>query len=136
MQNPRKHMLPFGEVHYTVERYFASHIFLSWFLEAMKLQLEAEEARSENKYGNGGDDIKDAGIREVGKLGDADEMLVESRSLGACRLYSLSPSSLKSLLYRTLCSDSVEHIHDSQKPWRCNAPPSRERGFAYLCLFL
>ncbi|VDM17108.1 unnamed protein product, partial [Hydatigera taeniaeformis] len=100
-------------------------IRLGWFLEAMKLQLEAEEARSEAKHGDSDVNSRDAGIRDLGKPGDTAETLVKARSLGACHLYSLSPSSLKSLLYRTLCSDSVEHIHNSQKSWRCNTSPSR-----------
>ncbi|CDI98216.1 phosphorylase b kinase regulatory [Echinococcus multilocularis] len=103
-------------------------IRLGWLLEAMKLQLEAEEARSATKCDDGNRNGKCNGIGEAGQLGDAAETLTEARSLGACRLYSLSPSSLKSLLYRTLCSDSMEHSHNSHCPWRRSSPHLREES--------
>uniref|UniRef100_A0A5K3EN75 Phosphorylase b kinase regulatory subunit n=2 Tax=Mesocestoides corti TaxID=53468 RepID=A0A5K3EN75_MESCO len=75
-------------------------IRLGWFLEAMKLQLEAEEAREADGQCEGVDAMS-SGPEVVSQCG---------RSLGACRLQSLSPSSLKSLLYRTLCAGNLEHM--------------------------
>ncbi|BHF72293.1 hypothetical protein SprV_0401535700 [Sparganum proliferum] len=66
-------------------------IRLGWFLEAMKLLLEAEEALR-------GHTVPAAPAGEGTELSS-----LSSRSLGACRLHSLAPSYLKSLLHRTLC---------------------------------
>uniref|UniRef100_A0A0X3PN91 Phosphorylase b kinase regulatory subunit n=1 Tax=Schistocephalus solidus TaxID=70667 RepID=A0A0X3PN91_SCHSO len=84
-------------------------IRLGWFLEAMKLQLEAEEVPRGKNFSPppGGD--------------DPEQNLTSTRSLGACRLHSLAPSYLKGLLHRTLhlslCdveNTSIRHRHSSR----------------------
>nr|VZI30350.1 unnamed protein product [Spirometra erinaceieuropaei] len=66
-------------------------IRLGWFLEAMKLQLEAEEVLR-------GHTVPTPPAGEGTELSS-----MSSRSLGACQLHSLAPSYLKGLLHRTLC---------------------------------
>ncbi|KAM7535495.1 hypothetical protein Aperf_G00000092020 [Anoplocephala perfoliata] len=97
-------------------------IRLGWFLEAMKLRLEAEEARAMEAQGDGD---------EGGTLGSSsasnENHIAETRSLGACRLQSLSPSNLKSLLYRTLCSDGFEYPTSHGRQRKRNISESRGR---------
>lgn len=83
----------------------------------MKLHLEAEEAH----------DGEEGGSLET--LISYKNQITDTPSLGACRLQSLSPSNLKSLLYRTLCSDDFEYptSHDRQR--KCHASQSRDGRF-------
>ncbi|KAM3176771.1 hypothetical protein ACTXT7_005839 [Hymenolepis weldensis] len=94
-------------------------IRLGWFLEAMKLQLEAEESRATGER---------VDVRKVETQASNEAHVAEARSLGACRLQSLSPSSLKSLLHRTLCSENLEHTPPHGRQKRFNASPSREQS--------
>ncbi|VDL11713.1 unnamed protein product [Hymenolepis diminuta] len=90
-----------------------------WFLEAMKLHLEAEESRASGER---------VDVRKIETQASNEAYVAEARSLGACRLQSLSPSSLKSLLHRTLCSENLEHTPPHGRQKRFNTPHSREQS--------
>lgn len=98
-----------------------------WFLEAMKLHLEVEESRASGER---------VDVRKVETQASNEAHVAEARSLGACRLQSLSPSSLKSLLHRTLSSEYLEHtpLHGRQR--RFTNSQSRERKYFPLIVML
>ena len=96
----------------------------SWFLEAMKLHLEAEEARAHG--------AEASPPESAGESPPSDGAFGAPRSLGACRLHSLSPSSLKTLLYRTLCNDNLEHTQCLQPRRRRNIVLSRDRKLIFF----
>lgn len=90
----------------------------------MKLHLEAEEALAASKK-SGGDN--EGNTVESDSKSPCVQAFSAPRSLGACRLHSLSPSSLKTLLYRTLCSDNLELGQSLQTRRRRDISCSRDR---------